>query len=300
MTTPTLPDGARPFFLLGAPRSGTTYATKLLDAHPDVLMTNEVRIFTFFEHAFAEIPTGDRGGLHCSRSFGPEFVATLRTQVRTIVEQTFARIAISVDKPQLRYWGDKNPHHSSALELIEEAFPDAVYLRMQRDPRDVVCSIAEMHGKMVDAEATANPGMLQRLFGRRRPEASGARQLRTDNDDALVRSASAVGHSIQRSIEFLDRLPAERRLEVCYEDLVANPEPWIERIFGKFLGLEDLGPVREFVRDRAGKDAHARFEQTVDFKSRSIGRWKRDLTASQIALVETALGPALERDRYDA
>ena len=58
-----LPDGARPLFLLGAPRSGTTYAARLLDAHPEVLMTDEVRVFTFFEHAVFNARTN---------SFAPE------------------------------------------------------------------------------------------------------------------------------------------------------------------------------------------------------------------------------------
>ena len=37
--------GARPLFLIGSPRSGTTLLAKILNSHPRVLITNETAVF---------------------------------------------------------------------------------------------------------------------------------------------------------------------------------------------------------------------------------------------------------------
>ena len=36
-----------PFFIIGAPRSGTTFLQTVLDRHPDIFITNETRVMTF-------------------------------------------------------------------------------------------------------------------------------------------------------------------------------------------------------------------------------------------------------------
>ena len=51
-----LPD---PIIVYGAPRSGTTYLQELLNAHPDVFVSHETRIFAWLHHALNEA-TQDR------------------------------------------------------------------------------------------------------------------------------------------------------------------------------------------------------------------------------------------------
>ena len=39
---------APPFWVIGAPRSGTTFLARVLDHHPDIFLTNETRLMLLF------------------------------------------------------------------------------------------------------------------------------------------------------------------------------------------------------------------------------------------------------------
>ena len=265
--TGAVPDrlaGAVPLFVLGAPRSGTTFCAHILNAHPQVLMTNEVCAFSFFDHAFAHIPDGDAGGLQYSRSHPDAFVAALHDHMRPVLLETFARIAEAEGCGPLRFWGDKNPHYADCLGLIHGTFPDARYIRMKRDPRDITCSIMEMNGW--EAE----------------------------------RAAWAVKQNLTRAVRFLAGLPQGMWRDVVYEDLTRHPESQLEPLFKDFLGLDDIEPVKAWLEGNARFDRHRRFRDETDFVERSIFRWKRDLDERQLEVVESVLADEIDSEGYRA
>ena len=266
---------ARPLFLLGLPRSGTTFCAKLLDSHPQILMTNEVRAFTFFQHAFREIPTGDAGGTHCSRVHGDEFVEGLRAYVGPVLRRTYERIAEKRGATDLRFWGDKNPHHTNTLPLMAECFPGARFVRMRRDPRDVVCSIRELHVGM---------GLVK----------SGEPPLAV-----LGRISRTVSVSIHMARRFFGGRPGLAYREVGYEEMLAAPDAGIQDLFGDFLGLEDHAAPRAWIAEDGRRDSHGHFLEKTDFVQRSVARWRRDLEPEQLRAVEEGLGDALTLEGYE-
>ena len=269
-------DGGCPLFVLGPPRSGTTLVAKLLNAHPQVLVTNETRIVTFFQHAFRDLPTGDRGGLHCAREHGGEVVAALREHGRAITELAYQKIAVAQNKKSVRYWGDKNPHVSSMLDVVDEWFPSAMFVAVRRDPRDIICSILELWARMD-------------LVPARDPDAA-----RWDvPDEKLGEVCQAVLRTIQAEDRFLTKLPAERVFRVNYELLVREPAQVLQPLLVDFLKFSDANHAMVAMKKTSEKDVHGAIKGKVDFASRSIARWQRDLDEAQCQIVNGALAPVL-------
>lgn len=271
---------ARPLFVLGPPRSGTTLVAKLLNAHPQVLVTNETRIMTFFEHCFDSLPTGDRGGLHCAREHGKEVVESLREHASAITRRAYEKIALAQDKLEVRYWGDKNPHLSSVLAMVDEWFPTAAFVAVRRDPRDIVCSILEMWARMglvpardEDADRWAVP------------------------DDKLADVCRTVRTSLEAEHGFLQGPAAGRAFYLDYEMLVRDSAKVLRPLFMEFLQLPDADHAIDAMAATCKQDVHKSLVGEVDFEARSLQRWRRDLDESQGAIANQILAPVLSAPR---
>jgi hypothetical protein len=269
-------DGGCPLFVLGPPRSGTTLVAKLLNAHPQVLVTNETRIVTFFEHAFRDLPTGDRGGLHCAREHGDEVVAALKEHGRSITEFAYQKIAVAQKKKDVRYWGDKNPHVSSMLDVVNEWFPSAMFVPVRRDPRDTVCSILELWSRM-DVVPVRDPDLPRWEIP----------------DEKLRKVCQTVFACITAEERFLATVPDARTFRVDYELLVREPQQVLRPLFRDFLKLGEGVEALAAMKATSQKDVHGALRGKVDFASRSLGRWQRDLADDQCEIANTVFASLL-------
>ena len=218
----------RPLFVFGCPRSGTTYLGALLNAHPRVLVSNELRVMDFIR-ATLDGPAREPHHLINAELKGPYLRSYKRAlaqglrefyweQLRARIDATGAREEFEpplADEPLVA--GDKTPGHADplwspgALDLTEEMFPDARYIHIVRRPRAVVASLLRKGWNSLE-------------------------------------DACAIWARIVRSgREFGARVGGERYLEVSYEELIAQPEAGAERIFS-FLGLGVRPGVLEFIR----------------------------------------------------
>lgn len=138
------------------------------------------------------------------------------------------------------------------FECLERLWPEARYLHLVRDGRDVAESLIA-HG-WAGNHLTA------------------ARQWR-ETELAWERARA--------------RIPAERTLDVRFEDLVAAPRPTLERICA-FLGV-------------AFRDEMLRYPEDTTYAApdpASAGRWMRSLPARAVRLCEAGAGDLLERRGY--
>jgi len=211
--TKTLQRRARPVFLVGCHRSGTTLARFILDAHPTFACPPESKFIAGLR-AFMEYPQ-----LHVAfRSLGVssgQVYEGLRTFTTSVLDQ-YAR---SRGKSR---WIDKTPNYYRCLDFIDELFDGHVmYLFMTRHPFDTVASL-EGWGR--GAYGQDDPEI------RRHVEAHGSGRLSwttywTDVNHHLITFAS--GHA--DSCHFFK-----------YEDLVLDTDVTLTRILA-FLG-ETLPP----------------------------------------------------------
>lgn len=200
-----------PIVVYGSPRSGTSYLQRILNAHPEVCITHETRVFEWLYRAFA-LADDDRFVYNHRQ----EFATHLRTFLPEMMRAFYRGLA-----PEAKYWGDKNPHYAEpdniqALDLVAELFPGSKFVHIIRDGRDVVASLV-------------------------RKQDGGKAWVSFDDAHATWKWHVHYGRL------FGQRLPAGRYFELRYEDLVADDPAMAERIF-EFLGIDYHPDVDAFCR----------------------------------------------------
>lgn len=263
--------GARPLFLLGAPRSGTTLLCRILDAHPRVLMTNENAVFLQLADAVEKSRGGSKNGVAYGKQNHEKWAAFLDARAKPLIEEYYGELAAAAGKRDLAYWGEKHPHFVACLDWLGAHWPDACYVYIVRDPRDSACSIGEMTGR------------------------GAARGLET-------------WRNFTRTTEkFLAAVPPERQAFLKYEDLVADYLGASERVLAA-LGLPADPAVREHIERFRDVDAHRlspgvlnglkRAGEKRDYAATAVGRHARDMSAEDLALADELVGEWLDRYGY--
>jgi hypothetical protein len=178
-------------------------------------------------------------------------------------------------------WGDKTPRYMRAMPRITKALPEARFVHLIRDGRDVALSQRE---RILDGQSTSMRAMGERW--RRRI--------------AAAREGAA-------------EIPERSYMELRYEDLVADPETALRRIC-KFVEL-DFDPAMLAYHERA-PERLAEMDRDLDNPDNGIvrtgtnrmaahaltseppttnrtGRWRSEMSADELAEFESVAGPML-------
>jgi len=150
------------FFISGVPKSGTTWLQKSLDSHPEITCSGEGHFFTIFgdflkqsmnvynskvlDVAAAQVYEGNPGYKNMTDN-------DLNFLVTSFISVMFSKLEI---KETSNYIGDKTPANAMVLDHMHSIFPEAKFIHIYRDGRDVVVSTYR-HGTRV----TGRPGVFQ-------------------------------------------------------------------------------------------------------------------------------------------
>jgi sulfotransferase family protein len=157
--------------IIGAPRSGTTLLRFMLDSHPELAIPPETGFLSLADHFSGTGAALRRAFFDGVRTFPPdapgwndfglpaeEFWASLvAIEPFSIADgyRAFYRgYAARAGKPR---WGDKTPMYCLHLATIAAVLPEARFIHIVRDGRDVALSLRQMwfspgHGIDVQAE----------------------------------------------------------------------------------------------------------------------------------------------------
>ena len=268
----------RPIFVLGLPRTGPTVLYGMLAADPamrsptswevarpfppprgedrdaDPRIAQTEKEFDGFRRIAPGLdlihPIGARLPQECLALQAPEFAsyefpttfpvpsywAWLRRQdLRNAYE--FERCFLQ--HLQSGYGGDhwllKTPAHLMWLDSLLAVFDDALLVHTHRDPATVLASVSSL----MTAFRSAMSGGVD-------PHAVGREQL------------DAWAWGLQRATEVRDRLPADRVVDVQYEDTVSDPIGTVRRVYGHFgLPMSDVveAGVHAYLHDNP-RDKH--------------------------------------------
>ena len=177
---------ARPVFIVGMPRSGTTLAEQILASHPAVFGAGEL---TFWSTVSAGHQSPAHGGGRAGGG-GPAG--------GTVVDPAadYLRLLNELSPDALRVI-DKMPANFLRLGLIHEALPNARIIHMRRNPIDTCLSIYFQHFK-------------------------GGHSYADDLDDL----AHYYREYLRLMTHWKATLPEGAILEVSYEGLVEDQETW--------------------------------------------------------------------------
>jgi len=278
-----MPEHRLPFpFLVGSERSGTTLFRLMLDAHPDMAVPPEsyfivdlYRRRKNFERAGRPYDTiavaNDLAGSRWFRGWGmpPKELATAMRREEGV---DFAEAMRKVYRGYARMhgksrYGDKTPAYVQHMRVLGEIFPEARFVHIIRDGRNVALSLTEVKWGPTDVVEGALQWRERVLRGRR----AGA------------------------------ELGADRYLEARYERLVAEPEPVLREVSG-FIEL----PFDETML-RHSETAGARIPGRPDGLHQraatapvvGIRDWRQDMAHEDLEAVEAAAGDLLDDLGYE-
>jgi hypothetical protein len=288
-------------FVVGIARSGTTLLRLMLDAHPQLTIPPEThflpRLFNHFdrwlkegvegaelrERAMELITSHPRWG---DMDLDPDEVRRRMAEHDPLGPGDAARsfyeaYAAHVGKPR---WGDKSPPYTWKAKRIQRALPEAHFVHLIRDGRDVALSLSEVSWGPGDLQAAAEKWVDELGRARRRAR----------------------------------RLAPGTYIEVRYEDLVAEPEPLLRRI-ADFVDLPWDPAMLEYHRraeermSEVIRDFHPMGGGTITADERKrqhrlvssppsasrVGRWRDEMPAEDRRAFEAVAGKLLAELGYE-
>jgi hypothetical protein len=264
-----------PIFIVGGPRSGTTLLRNMLNRHPAIAICRETE---FFHWVYARRRTfGNLSDMRNRQRVVKAYLATRRIHRMKVdlqaLEETLLREGASYQElflSLLRFFarvhgrrrcGEKTPHNALVAEMLCRWYPGASVFHLLRDPRDAVASMLRMPWAPGNVRSNARSWLQFNLA---------AWRLRNSPRYLLVR----------------------------YEQLVEQPEQELRRICA-FVG-EDYSPAMLTPNWDPTADLpwFRRAEELVT--TERLGKWREELTADQVALVEWYVGSHMQTFGYQA
>jgi hypothetical protein len=263
-----------PFFIVGSARSGTTLVRMILNSHPEVAVPPESRFVvelwsgrqsveaaTVLE-ALAGHPRFQLWKLPID-AVEQELGAGSDLSYSDVMSAAFRAYAHLRDKSR---WGDKTPRYVEHIPLLASVFPDARFVHIIRDGRNVALSYAEVP------------------FGPRTVTQAAA--LWTRRVGAGIRDGRALG----------DR----RYLEIRYEDLVNNVEAKV-RSLCDFLDLSFDPGMLEYTEQAASEALPRSRLYNPHVKEKpisSVRSWEEQMPDAHVAVFEAVAGKLLSELGY--
>lgn len=279
MTESTVP--RHPVFVVGMPRSGTTLLSSLLDAHPALVVAPETHYFTRCwpgtpvqdtAHALGMLDRLFRQPGVRDMQLSEQETTTIRDAIRECSAPTHADVLRALletyaDRSSAPAWGEKTPDHLRFVPEMVQQFPEAVFVAIVRDPRDVALSLRAL------------PWSRSTL-----PE-----QAWTWRSYAARIDRYHVDYE-------------ERFYSLRYEDLITNPEEELRGICA-FLEMPFSASMLQRQEQKA-QPFDAEREPWKQNSAREIdpsnrGKWRTQLPEAERALVELIVGRWLTVYRYE-
>lgn len=288
--------GSAVAFIVGSPRSGTTILSEVLDRHPEIAQWYE----PYFVWAFhLDLKDTD---VREAWEANPEVKRFVRREFRYFKDRSGKRIVI-----------EKAPDHSFRIPFIQAVFPEARWIHLLRDGRDVTLSIHkewERRRRIVERRDYTLLYRVARTMIRRQPfwrhrlmalyyEGRHSAQLRPgavfnkakwrgqvgwgprfegwrdvlEKNSILRFNAYQWLKSVEGVQEGLSSVPNARAIEIRYEEFVTRPEEVLEGLFD-FLGVSHPDGLTA---------------RLPPLKADNFNKWRREFTHEQIM----DIGPVL-------
>jgi len=132
------------FFVIGNPKSGTTWLMECLNLHPETYCFNEINFMGLAKDGIAGVLQhlnscylqGHQTTFHEFDYFDLQF----KHEDVDLLLNTLWKIAIQKVQKDAKFYGEKCPSYSTILPTLIDQYQDAKFVHIVRDPRDVAIS----------------------------------------------------------------------------------------------------------------------------------------------------------------
>lgn len=279
-------------FIVGVMRSGTTLLRLMLDAHPNLAIPSETRFFPAITPLISkeEITPEEIINTLTSVNTWPDFELNPDELLKRMKEQNVRDTSSAMrifyksyaERFKKKRWGDKTPYYGLHMDQLSILFPEARFIHIIRDGRDVALSTKGLWfdlGKNIEEIAVNWMSRIRQT-----------RQL-----------AQLVPHY----------------MELRYEDLITEPEMALRKI-SKFIHLPFHPAMLEYHQtannrldefksrySENGEVSVSKEQRKAAFKLAStppqknrIERWRNELTREQTEQFESIAGTLLKELNY--
>ena len=279
-------------FVFGAARSGTTLLRLMLDSHPQLAIPPETHFIPHVARkepsspsAFLSVVTGSPrwGDWHLDEEELRGSLEALDPFTNGEALRVFYRAyAARFGKPR---WGDKTPAYATHLLLIEELLPEAAFVHLIRDPRDVVASVLS-----ADVPWWGTGGARE------------AAERWRDRVGTARHQGSRCRHYLEARFEELIHHPEQTLRRMCgFVGLPWDPEmlAYTERATDRLSELGSL-PYPGGKRMAPGSERRALHSLTTQPPLASrIGTWEKRLSATDVRDIEKVAGDLMTEFGYE-
>ncbi|MEO1037782.1 MAG: sulfotransferase [Pseudomonadota bacterium] len=271
----------QPVFIFGAPRSGTSLLSRILNAHPQLCIPLESLLYSTFwpiRHSYGELNddgNAERLLRHMLRwrpMLDWQPAVTFDDAIRHLDRRDFHGVfrailmarAAQDSKP---VWGEKSPWHAFYWREILDGFPSARVVHIVRDPRDICLSWKK---------ARQGQRHVYPLAGRWAAYQDTMSDVRTG-------------------------WPNDAFYEVRYEALIEQPESTC-RGMCEFLGITYDTAMLAFhehaARERYNTDVTNEANLARPVLATNAGKWADELGDDEIRWIEAVAGPHMDAYGY--
>jgi len=263
-------------FIIGAPKSGTTWLQIMLGAHPVVCTTVELTLFNRYIAPWIKAWKGEAANIAQGRWYqGLPFLWTeddFYEFLRGFLSKVYERVLAT--KPQATHILDKHPGYSLHVEDINELLPNARFIHMIRDGRDVAVSMVAARRQIGYGPGTISDSAT--AWKRYVRAAQKAKQYHGRYIEVRYEDLSTAGIDTLKCVfDFCD-LPAS------VEDVAANLEAH---------QFERMKAKRQHADDRV--KTHEAF-----YRKGRVGSWQEELNPMQRYIFDEIAGDLLRELGY--
>ena len=277
-------------FAVGCARSGTTLLQRMLDNHPELAVANDTHfILSAIDKAMlqggndpiltAQIVDDTLSYYRFSR------LGLNEAQVRAAAENAptysgfvsnlYDVFALLRGKP---FAGEKTPSYCTSIPMLSGLFPDAKFVHLLRDGRDVALSVLE--------------------WADRRDRKRGPAKLEFWEQDPLATTAIWWSWAVRRAMEGARLVGPDLVLTLHHHELVAVPEGSMRRVCD-FLGLRYSESMVRYYEGKENPGGRGSAKWRWLRPTPGLRDWRTQMSREDAAVFCGLAGDVLEEAGYD-